>query len=234
MKVIKGILLFLFTLSLSSVSLGQTSRIETGDVLGYEVSNAKQVGSQPVTFQPTPHRKVKIAIEENGDRTYLFENGNIFSVTDKLFTRINNRGRPIEDGYRFRMFPPDKKLEPGLQWETSFRYSAGKYGDNQVNYRATAKNGPDIPIAIMIGEDKKDVMVRTILVEYEGQIFSTMNSWSARAENQILYSPDLGEIVSNKYVGYDQGYLMPGGFSWTLQYVIKAKKSESASPPAVK
>jgi hypothetical protein len=86
----------------------------------------------------------------------------------------------------------------------------------------------------MIGEDKKDVMVRTILVEYEGQIFSNMYSWSARVENQILYSPDLGEIVSTKFVGYDQGYLMPGGFSWALQYVIKAKKPENAGPPAAK
>lgn len=216
-KISAIIAMFLFA---SGACFGQVTPVGTGNILTYDVFNvSRPLFSSDYTFkQNRDPRVLKLTIEETGDRKYEYLNGRPFTVKDKSFTYTSIRGNVVEMSERFQILPKDQKVVVGMQWDFSLKsqYNNGNCGGWNVTYHATAKDGPDISINI----DGKDVSVKTISIEYRGEIKHDRCTPFNR-ERSVVYSPELNEIVKDQWLDFQPGSKLPDndGWKWELKSI---------------
>lgn len=219
-KTIKTILISLFiSLSLTGVSFGQERSLVTGDAILIEESPAVQIGNQPITFDTAKPKQLKywLSIQENGDRHYLRGNKSISFAYDKFFASIISKGNPIKEGDRFIPFPPNKKLSVGMEWDVPAMEIASKcFGNTKLIYHAISKNGPEITLLV----DDKDVVIKTILVDYKATLGHKTDSCDKYDRvKTILYSEELNEIVSESFTEIRGPFLIGSGWKKSLKSV---------------
>jgi hypothetical protein len=196
----------LFSLALSGHAFGQVKPITSGDVLVGENYKAEQSPGQPIVFKDAPEVSTyKMSIQENGDRQYLKTGGPGSFVRDKSFTIIAYGKKPVDENQRFKMFPQNQKLEPGLQWDVAYTGTTKNCGTLFVRYRGTSKIGPDFSVTV----DGKEAKLKTIQVDLDGSSTHSCNT-TYKLDHNILYSPELNEIVAQKFIDLEASYLFAG------------------------
>jgi len=206
--------LFLFA-SLSSFA--QTMPTANGDILTYEVFDAKQGFLQTeITFQPyKPGRTLKLNIESNGERSYTFLNGRPFAIYDKSFLRTSIRGVAVSPGEYFVLLPKDKKIEAGAKWEFSrsgYGYTCGNW---KGDYLSVAKEGPEITLSI----DGKNTPIKTLRIEISGEVLQgDVRCTTLTSKKVVHYAPELNEIIMEQAIDTKQKTLA-GGYRWVLKSI---------------
>lgn len=210
------ITLFL-SVCVSGASFGQTAPTGSGNVLTYEVFNAKQQPyKKDITFQAEKEPRVlKLSIENNGARTYDFLNEKPFAVYDKYFAAISHFGKTVERSARYPLLPIDQKIDAGMQWNFSREGYASACGKWSVTYEAVTKSGPDT----VINMDGKDVAVKTLLIEYRGDAKSDKCD-PYQQERFVWYAPGLNELLMDQWIEFIPGRMTSdNGYKWILKSV---------------
>jgi hypothetical protein len=223
------IFLAFVTITFSGFSFGQGQEVRpvvSGDVLTYEASNAKQIGNEPFAFPEKNVRVNKITIEQDGSRNYVFgKSGQPHSVRDKLFTMVSSGGKQVENGERFQVLPADQSIR---EWDLpAITSSSPTCGSYMVNYHAVKQEGPEITLMI----DGKEMKIKTTSINYKATPSSGQcGSWNL--EKNILYSEQLGEMISESYMNTQNGFHLNIGWKWTLKSIktapAAAKLAEAA------
>lgn len=209
--------LAIFILSMCTPVFAQVTPTASGNVLTYEVFDARKGLTQiEVSFQQfAPGRTLKLNVEENGDRNYAFLDGKPYAVYDKLFKRTANRGRPVSPGQYLQLLPETQKIEEGVKWEFSRSGYHQLCQDWKIAYNAEIKKGPDTVVAV----DGKNISLKTLLIEQTG----TGAHGDARCsimgfERSVLYSPELHEILMDQLI--DREYkAVSGGYKWAVKSI---------------
>jgi len=229
MRIIRNIALFCFSaLFLWPIaSFGQVKPLATGDIITRTSLVAQQIGNGPVTFAPKESITLEVLIEDNGDRKFFESQGfgkPVYYANDKFFTDIIWRDKRIPQNLRFVRFPPGGKLEPSMQWDVPPYYTkscGSTKAASVLNYKATSENGPDVIITI----DGKDTTVTTIRIFYEGWLPTCNPGFTWKKTHEVLYSPELNELISTKVVEwYMATMFMEGGGGWAITSIKTGDK----------
>ena len=208
--------LFLYV-CISEACFGQITPTGNGNVLTYDVFNAKQqLLHTDITFQSNKDQRVlKLNIEENGDRKYAFMNEKPFAVYDQYLAMTSDRGKTVDTGERYPLFPINQKIDVGVQWDF-FRKGYASVCENwSIAYHAVAKEGPDTSI----NRDGKAIAVKTLLIEYRGDAKSDRCD-PYKQERFVLYAPGLNELLMDQWIEFTpEGKTSEFGYKWVLKSV---------------
>ena len=156
----------------------------------------RKVAGEPLGFTRDQEATFKLSIDAQGNRTY--SRSSPYWVYDRNFTRLVFRGVSLDPDARWPMLPPDGNVAPGMQWDVPLQRAATLCGPVDARYKARAETGPDLPISV----DGAHVNVPTIRVVHEATLrCGTKDPWVTTT--QILYSPELHEILDLTTVNYD-------------------------------
>lgn len=215
------LLFFSLFLALPGVTFAQAKAITSGDTVTLQTYDAKQTGNNPITFSPKSNYAYKVLIEENGDRKFLKSGRFVIFAHNRFFTTIIWLNKPTELNRQFLRFPQDKQLQPGMTWVVPPWMTSTSCGDLAVNFTATSATGPETDMVI----DGKNTKVQTISIHYEGLLSGCNATWIRTHE--VLYSPELNEIISTKVINYTGGSgktFLYGGDGWAITAITTAVK----------
>lgn len=214
----RNIFLSLFlSVCIPGVSFGQITPTGSGSVLTYDVFNAKQQPyKKDITFQPDKEQRVlKLSIEENGDRKYVFMSDKPFAAYDKYFAATSHFGKAVDREARYSILPINQKIEAGVQWSFGRQGHANACGNWTVAYHAVTKDGPDTFIKL----DGKEIAVKTLLIEFRGDAKSDKCD-PYQQERLVLYAPVLNELLMDQWIEFIPGRMTSDfGYKWVLKSV---------------
>lgn len=202
---------------ISGACFGQITLTGNGNVLTYDVFNAKQQRFQTeITVQPNKDQRVlRLNIEKNAGRKYTFMNEKPFTVYDKYFAMTSDHGKTVDTGARYPLLPINQKIEPGVQWNFSRKGYASICGNWMIAYQAVAKKGPDTSLNM----DGTDIAVKTLLIEYRGDATSERCD-PYKQTRFVLYAPELNELLMDQWIDFTpDGNSSEFGYKWVLKSV---------------
>lgn len=214
-------ILFCLVLALSgahrvSFSAETAPPLKSGDMITREYSKPEQdPGGGPVTFKPTKSTAYVLLIEDDL-RKLLRANGTIAAVADRKHTTIFRDNAPVEPDRRFLRLPPEQPIQPGMKWAVPTWKSKVSCGFRDVSFEAASEKGPDHALLL----DGKLVTVETIRINYDARNIPVCEGpWKYRKTVEVLYAPDLDEVLSHKaldWSAYGVDTLIAGGDGWRV------------------
>lgn len=221
----KIIFSLLLSICIPGTSFGQITPTGDGSVLTYEVYSAKQQPHKKnIIFEPNKEQRVlKLNIEKNGDRKYVFMNEKPFAVYDKYLAVTSLLGKKIDSDARYPLLPINQKMDAGVQWNFFRQGQASVCGNWTVAYHAEGKEGPNTSINM----DGKDIAVKTLLIEYRGDARSDRCD-PYQQERFVLYAPELNELLMDQWIEFT-----PGGMTSDYGYksVLKSVTTTPSQAP---
>jgi hypothetical protein len=200
----------------AQTSATQVAPTGTGDVLTYQYFNAekKAFGRSPTPVWEAPKWSPygrKLTIEGDGTRKYSLMSGKPGAVFTQSFTRIENMGKSTDASEQFPLLQPGQKPTVGQKWEFA-RGGIDGCGAWGVKYTSVIKNGPDVKMVIKA----VDTTVKTLLIEHRGtSTHQGAGCDPSTHERNVLYSPDLHEIVADQLLIFVRGDVEEG-YKWSL------------------
>lgn len=212
---------------LSSAALAQVRPLATGDIVTRMSLIAQQAGNDPITFASKSTENFKLVITETGDRRFEKPDGSGFVrfANDKNFTDIMTNNKVIEPKRRIARFPQGEALRPGMKWNLPTQTTRTSCGDMILNYAAASDEGPQLTISI----NDTPTQLNTIRINYEAIARTCDGQRDWRRTREVLYSPDLNELVSTKVIEWsalagNARTFMDHGDGWTIISIKTAEK----------
>lgn len=190
-----------------------------GSVLTYDLYNARQQRYQKnISFELNPDQRVlQWRVNERGERTYRFMNDKPFAVLAPSLAMVSFLGKAVAPDERYPLLPPRPNVAAGETWRFSRKGNAPVCGNWNVTHQAEAKTGPDTSIEI----DGKNSVVRTLLLEFQGQARSERCD-PYQQERIVLYAPELNELVLDQWIDFTpDGLTSEHGYKWVLKTVTR-------------
>lgn len=236
-RAIGNILFSLFvSLLLPSASFAQVKPLASGDIVTRDSLVASQVGNDPITFSSKGSKTYKLlVIDETGDKLFERTDGTGFIqyANDKFFTDIIWNNRSIPPDRQFVRFPQGKRLQPGMKWDVPPRKIKTSCNETVLNYAAASEDGPEVVIAI----DGNPTKIRTIRIYYEATLPTCNGQYTWRKTHDVLYSPELNELVSTKVINwsaYNPSFSLDSGDGWAITAVQTAVGTKAADAQSAK
>ena len=224
---LKFLTLFISLSLVTGVSFGQVSPLESGDTLSQDGHEFGMKSLSGIVRQPENKykRDIKITLEGNGNRRYNFANGRLVWLMDKEFAKLETRSGVIPPTERLPLFPKDKPLTVGAEWDVRLNGYSNQCGAWVTNLHANAKNGPDTKI--LINEVEVSLKIISITFTYVHQNSNIgLCDTIENLEFKVLYSPELNEVIvweeKITKTGNSGQYLL--GYNVTTRAITRVKK----------
>ena len=191
-------ILMLVPALIGTAALAQVRPLASGDIISRISLVAQQVGNDPITFSQKNTENFKLALTDTGDRRLEKPDGSGFVrfANDKNFTDIMTNNKVIEPKRRIARFPQGEPLRPGMKWNLPPQSTRTSCGDMILNYTAVSDEGP----ALTININSVSTQVQTIRINYEATARTCDGQRDWRRTREVLYSPELNELVSTKVI----------------------------------
>ena len=207
---------------------GQMKPLASGDVVTIEWLTAEQVGGQSITFRPANPKAYayRVSVQENGDVRFLRPKEDFVTFArDRFFTYITSNNVLIDEDQRFVRFPKDRELQPGLKWDVPpYKIVMSCRKEIIAKYNAYSEKGHPVTISI----NGKDVSIETVRINYEADMpYTCAGAYGWRKTSEVLYSPELNEIVSLKNINwnaYCPRLCLDNGSGWSVKAIKTANK----------